>query len=640
MEGKCNNIGFPIYISYSHENEYEQGYIDNMESPVNYLVDSLEKLQYDVRQDKNCEYDRISAFEKEIGNAKIVIIFLSQKYLKSKHCMYEWTEIHKNLDWNNKERENNNKKIIYIRYNGISQKSDTKWEFNKWYPELRRYWEDELNTYWKKYVREQRTADLIDKETYKNEFYFNAMKKIMNGPHRDTPDWYYTSDLYEGDAIDKIINSIKNYIKNQHDYEEKQWEKFLCNKTILLVGDSALQYHYNDVTVQLGEYIEANLAEWLYMHGYDMTVREFNRLMMYSGNAHHIKDYYKTIFEEKIKKENILFDKLKKLLESYRFDMILSVGYSGKIIEAVKAAYANELNIIEYVKGLQFTQQYKEGDVNYYQLVPCISKYTESREILFSEYDLTKFTYDFISAVKSKKIGHNRSLNYYNDKKLIILGTNFPGWALRFVWTTLTGVNKQESIIINKDVDSKSYKFIAKQSEVLVIKNKDNRLEDIMIRLTKLANNHKKENLKPTKTNIYVCYYDNEPTKNKLYEDRVRFIDIEKNADLGVNFVWRTYYQKRNNQRKTQAEIFIDYCKLFVIYRPCSDKNKNSFDERSYADEFNFIMNNQEHKNVFLIDCNATLDNSIEDVAHIQYDEDGKWAKELEKLLIKNISNN
>lgn len=92
------NPNNPVYISYSWAN------INNpdIEKPVEELCARLESADIYYRRDKTnlAPYrHEIEEAEKEIGNGAFVIVVLSEKYLKSLHCLYELHCVMQHEDW-------------------------------------------------------------------------------------------------------------------------------------------------------------------------------------------------------------------------------------------------------------------------------------------------------------------------------------------------------------------------------------------------------------------------------------------------------------------------------------------------------------------------------------------------------------
>ena len=99
----------PVYISYA-------GKSDSVYSTANHTVEAIDKertrdssvtalikhfdsrkIPY-IKDTIDIKGGRIPDFERKIGQAKRVVIFLSDKYFISPHTMYEWDLIHQNKE--------------------------------------------------------------------------------------------------------------------------------------------------------------------------------------------------------------------------------------------------------------------------------------------------------------------------------------------------------------------------------------------------------------------------------------------------------------------------------------------------------------------------------------------------------------
>lgn len=100
-----------IYFSYAWKNEKE--------TIIDKLYNSLKKDGFNVIRDKaNLEYrGLISGFMKDIGKANIIIVSISDKYLRSRFCMFELYEIYRNCGMS---KEAFAKKIFPIREEDIN----------------------------------------------------------------------------------------------------------------------------------------------------------------------------------------------------------------------------------------------------------------------------------------------------------------------------------------------------------------------------------------------------------------------------------------------------------------------------------------------------------------------------------------
>jgi len=130
MKKKSNKI----YFSYAWGDKKEKK--NSREDIINSLYDSLNNDKYSLKRDKMDLGYRglISDFMKDIGQGDLVIVAISDKYLKSPYCMYELYEIYRNSKLNKSEFVN---KLFPIRVEDIDLKTPK--TLNKYYD----YWEKE-----------------------------------------------------------------------------------------------------------------------------------------------------------------------------------------------------------------------------------------------------------------------------------------------------------------------------------------------------------------------------------------------------------------------------------------------------------------------------------------------------------------
>lgn len=89
------NPDTPVYISYAWANEANP----DLEADVNNLCQIMERNGINYKRDKEnlCPYRwSIHKAEEEIGEGCAVIVVVSEKYIKSLHCMHEWHLIREN----------------------------------------------------------------------------------------------------------------------------------------------------------------------------------------------------------------------------------------------------------------------------------------------------------------------------------------------------------------------------------------------------------------------------------------------------------------------------------------------------------------------------------------------------------------
>lgn len=108
---RLKELNSRIYFSYAWKNEKE--------TIIDKLYNSLKKDGFNVIRDKaNLEYrGLISGFMKDIGKANIIIVSISDKYLRSRFCMFELYEIYRNCGMN---KEAFAKKVFPIREEDIN----------------------------------------------------------------------------------------------------------------------------------------------------------------------------------------------------------------------------------------------------------------------------------------------------------------------------------------------------------------------------------------------------------------------------------------------------------------------------------------------------------------------------------------
>jgi GTPase SAR1 family protein len=88
-----------IYFSYAWGDTEEDG--ESREAIVNELYESLSQEGFNVQRDKmNLEYGGlISEFMGQIGAGDLIVVFISDKYIRSPYCMFELYEIARNARW-------------------------------------------------------------------------------------------------------------------------------------------------------------------------------------------------------------------------------------------------------------------------------------------------------------------------------------------------------------------------------------------------------------------------------------------------------------------------------------------------------------------------------------------------------------
>ena len=106
-----------IYFSYAWGDEQEEG--ESRVEIVNDLYDSLIKEGFNIKRDNmNIKYTGlISEFMKQLGKGDLIVVFMSDKYLRSEYCMWELSEIFRNSQ---SEKEQFVERILPIRVQSIA----------------------------------------------------------------------------------------------------------------------------------------------------------------------------------------------------------------------------------------------------------------------------------------------------------------------------------------------------------------------------------------------------------------------------------------------------------------------------------------------------------------------------------------
>ena len=555
MELKYNNIGYPVYISYARKS-YEY---PDIEKVVDDFEKALEHNHIEYKRDKSSAMDKVSCFEKEIGNGKIVVIFLSRKYLESKHCMYEWTKIHENED---------NKKIIYVKYKRHNKKEPGAWNYSAWFSDLLKYWEDQLDTYWKRYVRVANEPSVIDKESYYYNFYRQQITQIESGKKRDRLDWYYSDDE---NVIDLVINNIIDYINKElgENRIDKLYKKIATSKSILCIGDDLVSYKENPDSkgMPLTKYVDEQF--------------QILKKSRYQGRNYNDKSDYARILNN-IDQDCLHTDELDKILQYHKFEAYIIIGFSNKLFETIKKRLGNDKDRFYQVydlKNSQFVLNQDESQklnersktndndkqsikkvVRIYRTLK-MSNYTEDDVVLF-EMDFVKYTNHLVQAIEKES-------NAFSGKMLLSLGTNMPTWALKFVWGALSEYGGIESLISNQEIDENTHSLIESNKGILInnaelmsLADKFSKEAEILWGKT-FDNGNKK---------VYIFYVDED--RDLLDRFNAKILDNMKDVD----FLYRHDFLNQSFTNKCIRE-----CDLFILFN-ATDKI-----DIKYSDELKAI---------------------------------------------------
>lgn len=172
-----------IYISYAWPD-----LSNNEPSLVDGIYDYLVAKKYDIKRDVvDLHYgESIRKFMKKIGAANFIIIFLSDKYLKSPNCMFELCEIFRNYK----------NCVDSIINNTIIIKSAP---FNADFDTIQKYWSHQRDI-------DKEHYDKINKRIL---FYFDNIRRLFRESN------YYTIKNDQIDFMSEIEVIIRQKIQNK-----------------------------------------------------------------------------------------------------------------------------------------------------------------------------------------------------------------------------------------------------------------------------------------------------------------------------------------------------------------------------------------------------------------------------------------
>ena len=201
------NPDSPVYISYA--------WGEDLEIDINKLCELMDANGILFKRDKAkgdnslCPYRyNIINAEEEIGKGKAIIVVLSDKYIKSLNCMYEWHCICKT--------GNIAQRVFPVVLPGTKLRED--WRYNS----FRKYFEGRLQKISDKDV--ESSVDAIERKLIENDGYLKDLEKLRNHlKENNIPD---LESLKEGN-YSEIIQQLKAYITKIEDPKkiEKSEEK-------------------------------------------------------------------------------------------------------------------------------------------------------------------------------------------------------------------------------------------------------------------------------------------------------------------------------------------------------------------------------------------------------------------------------
>ena len=165
---RCLNKGRPVYFSYARNSSKKPEW-EHISDCVDKVLELFDAQNIEYRLDKKDigTGDKISAFEEEIGwNSEIVVLVFSDKYFRSMHCMYEFTQIR------NAYKQFPNKKMMCIK-SGDFDLSDPDYIMD-----LDDFWRAQKQKYEKIEFHRLREHSGVEKAAYQNGFYFEDIRYL------------------------------------------------------------------------------------------------------------------------------------------------------------------------------------------------------------------------------------------------------------------------------------------------------------------------------------------------------------------------------------------------------------------------------------------------------------------------------
>ena len=179
-----------VYVTYAHSDPNSQG-ISAFVTPMVKLIKAqgiecyLDSIDLDYGEN-------ISDFEQAIGRGECVIMVFSEKYFRSKHCMYEFVQVKKGKE------DGKIKKLICIQ----SGKCD--FDYN-YICDLHEHWGGKQARY--NYEKTTGSTSKIDDAANKNNFYLSELPKLKNF---FSDNLYVTADEIDYDKLEKELEDFKN----------------------------------------------------------------------------------------------------------------------------------------------------------------------------------------------------------------------------------------------------------------------------------------------------------------------------------------------------------------------------------------------------------------------------------------------
>ena len=193
------NEGRPIYVTYARNDRNHPGW-EHISDIKETIVKALRDNNIDVYDDDGDikAGDSITEFEKEIGASEFTILIFSDKYFRSHHCMYEFTEIKKAVD------ERKKRKLICIK------SGNCKLDDAAYIEGLRDYWADYAAEKTKIKFKRSRNLTPIEGAAEKNGYYADYIGDLCT---------FFNDQKYlnaDNLNVESLVNDLKSLFEAQY----------------------------------------------------------------------------------------------------------------------------------------------------------------------------------------------------------------------------------------------------------------------------------------------------------------------------------------------------------------------------------------------------------------------------------------
>lgn len=211
---KCINEGRPVYFSYARNSSRKPEW-EHISDCMEPLLEAFRANNIEYRLDKRDIDigDNISDFENEIGwKSEVVVIVFSDRYFRSKHCMYEFKQIKNAL------QKFPEKRLMCIK-SGDFDLSDMSYVL-----ELERYWGEQKQEYESIEYHRIRKHTRAEQAAWQNGFYLEDIRELYS--------FFSAINYSNAQSIDYgsfLMEIVKYYANTQEQEQEPEQNVYIQN---------------------------------------------------------------------------------------------------------------------------------------------------------------------------------------------------------------------------------------------------------------------------------------------------------------------------------------------------------------------------------------------------------------------------